>query len=62
MPEEGYRLLLDALMAQTQAMQVLATEIRAMGQQSQALLVALAEQELLETTEVAGFYLDGTPK
>lgn len=62
MAEKGFELLIKALMAQTQAMQVLAVEIRAMGQQSQALLVALAEQELVESTEAAGLYLDGTPK
>lgn len=54
--------LLKAMAAQTAAMLQLAGEVRALTQQNQALILALAEQDLDEAPASVGFYLDGTPK
>jgi len=56
------RELIKALTAQTAAFQELAVEVRSLIQQNQALILALAEQELVEEPASFGFYLDGTPK
>lgn len=54
--------LIKALAAHAAATQELAREVRALAQQTQALILALAEQDLDEVPDTAGFYLDGTPK
>lgn len=54
--------LIKVLEAHAAATLELAREVRALAQQTQALILALAEQDLDETPETAGFYLDGTPK
>lgn len=54
--------LLKAMAAQTAALLQLAGEVRALTQHNQALILALAEQDLDEAPASVGFYLDGTPK
>lgn len=54
--------LIKVLEAHAAATLELAREVRALAQQTQALILALAEQDLDEAPEMAGFYLDGTPK
>ncbi len=56
------RELIKALTAQTAALQELAVEVRSLSQQNQALILALAEQDLDELPASSGYYLDGTPK
>lgn len=54
--------LIKALSAHAAATQGLADEVRALTQQTQALILALAEQELDEASSPAYHYLDGTPR
>lgn len=54
--------LIKVLAAHAAATQELAREVRALAQQTQALILALAEQDLDGAPEAVGFYLDGTPK
>ena len=54
--------LIKALTAQTAALQELVVEVRSLTQQNQALILALAEQDLDEAPASFGFYLDGTPR
>lgn len=54
--------LIKVLEAHAAATLELAREVRALAQQTQALILALAEQDLDAAPETAGFYLDGTPK
>lgn len=56
------RELIKALTAQTAALQELAVEVRSLSQQNQALILALAEQDLDGLPASSGYYLDGTPK
>lgn len=54
--------LIEALTAHAAATHELAAEVRALAQQTQALILALAEQEMDGMPASAGCYLDGTPK
>lgn len=54
--------LIKALSAHAAATQRLANEVCALAQKTQALILALAEQELDEVSSPACHYLDGTPR
>lgn len=54
--------LIQALMDHAAATRELAVEVRAQALQTQALITALAEQDLDDMPSTAGHYLDGTPR